>query len=369
MKRLILCAAVIILSALTSCDDLYNDAFSDSKSSVKYYGYVTTTSSLYSYEVIEDGSFSQIGTPFTGLSSAQRIAAHPSGDYIYVASNGSILCFKTEDNGSLTPLAPLVSSVNYYTMVVHPSGKYLYAIAVSASVDPKVYIYNINSDGTLSFLNTAQRPGANGANNAIVIDSSGSRLFLSGAVVGGSTTYYIWTFTIGTDGNIIPTSASAYEDFGTSIINMTIHPSKDYLYAILLSNSLHALKINSNGSFTAINSDTLILNDIKISASGKNIFTTLPGSVSRSYGVLNTGAFYKISDNTNLPGAAQKFIEVHPNGKYVYNTDTSATYKSLICYAADPGGSLSVRTLTAECSPLNPIDVKIISKTVFGESK
>ncbi len=361
MKRFIFCAVLIILSAFTACEnDMFNDAFNDNKSKVKYYGYVIAGTSLYSNEVLEDGSFKQIGAPVTGLTSPQRISVHPSGDFIYVAASGSILCYKTGDDGALTPLAPLVNGIVNYDMVIHPSGKYLYAIS---RVAPNINIYSINPDGTLINLGTILIPGTTSC--AIAINLSGSKFFLSYT---NGTSSYLESYTISDNGNLTYVTSISYGD-SSRVISMAVHQSMEYLYAVFNGTDVKEFNINSNGSLTQITLINLLwANDVKVSTTAKNIYITpYPASVaSLSYGILNTGTLYKISDNNTLPAAAQNYIEVHPNGKYVYTTESSGTYKSLICYTAELNGSLTYKSLTADCSPSNPLHVKICGKTVYG---
>ncbi len=354
MKKLILYAVLIIVSALTACDDMFNDAFSDVAPKTKYYGYVTTTSSLYSYEVLEDGSFQQIGAPVTGLNASQRIAVHPSGDYIYVAATGSILCYKTEDDGALTALAPLVNgAVAYQNLVVHPSGKYLYAISSASSVNC-VYIYNINPDGSLVY--NSITTDVSGISQGIAINPSGTRVFVAKDI-----SNQIRSYGVGNTGILNDMKTITSTDVPG---NLVVHSSGNYLYCAS-GNSALSMNILSDGSLTQINNlIATSTSDIALHPSNKYIYTTYNDISFYNFGVLNTGGLIGVSPGITISGSQHNYIGIHPNGKYVYIADKS-TNSSLISYTADAAGSLSFNTMTAKTS-LPPIDIKIVSKTVYG---
>ncbi len=360
MKRFILCAVIIILSAFTACEnDMFNDAFSDNKSSVKYYGYVTTTSSLYSYEVLEDGSFQQIGAPVTGLTLPRRIAVHPSGDNIYVAVKNSILCYKVGDNGALTPLTPLINTIDNENMAVHPSGKYLYAINTADSL----YTYNITQDGSLVYNSKTIDTGTNIFNRGIAVSPSGSWVYGSKAIDGSQ---YICYYEVENNGklNYINRLVAA-----NVVQNVIIHPSGNYLYCAT-SSSLMSMNILQDGSLTIINDlSGAGSSDIILHPLNKYLYGTNQGAsyTFSNFGIMNNGALLKISVNSDISSSTKNCIAVHPNGKYVYFADRS-TNSSLISFTADSAGSLAYNTMTAKTAEL-PFDIKIVSKTVFGNNK
>ncbi len=358
MKRFILYAVLIILSALTACDDMFNDAFSDNKSSVKYYGYVTTTNSLYSYEVLEDGSFKQIGAPVTGLILPQRIAVHPSGDYIYVAVKNSILCYRVGDNGVLTPLSPLINTIENQNMAVHPSGKYLYAI----NKDDAFYTYNINQDGSLIYNSKTVDTGAAVYNRGITINPSGTTVFGSKSMDG---LQYICYYEVENTGKLKYINKLVLPN---PVWNVIVHPSGNYLYCGT-SSTIVSMNILPDGSLTLIN--TLSFGtcsiDIILHPSNKYLYGTSNVTSFSNFGILNNGDLMSISQNLTVPDSDQNFMAIHPNGKYVYITDRDVAHSLLICYTADAAGSLAYNTMTAKTAEL-PIDIKIVSKTVFGEN-
>ena len=365
MKRLLFCAVLIILSVFTSCDDMYNDAFSDNKSSVKYYGYVTTTNSLYSYAILEDGSFQQIGSPVTGLTLPRRISVHPSGDYIYVAVRNSILCYKVGDDGALTPLTPLINTIENENMAVHPSGKYLYAINTTNSF----CTYNINQDGSLVYNSTTVDAGTNIFNRGIAISPSGIIVFASKAItVATVSCQRIYSYVVGNNGMLTEVS---FLDTANVVKNIIVHHSGNYLYCIT-SSTMMSMNIHQDGSLTLIN-DLPIAGtgtcDIILHPSNKYLYGTNSAAplTFSNFGIMNNGALLQISQNSDIPASSKNFISVHPNGKYVYFADRS-TNSSLICFTADSAGSLAYNMMTAKTAEL-PIDIKIVSKRVFGENK
>jgi 6-phosphogluconolactonase (cycloisomerase 2 family) len=355
MKRLILYAAGIILSAFTACGDLYNDAFSDVNSKVKYFSYVTTTSSLYSYEVLEDGSFRQLGSPVTGLTNPRRIAVHPSGDYLYVAAGGSILCYKTGDDGALNPLAPLVNdSISYENIAVHPSGKYLYSVSLT-SID--IYAYGINPDGTLTLISTTT---AHPTSNCygLAIEPSGRRVFITLNASDAVNSYLV-----AENGDLTNVRISSV---GSNPGNLVIHPSGKSLYCG--GGAFWGRSILADGSLTAMVGSGSPATNILIHPANKYLYTTSSTTNFKNYNVSEIGSLVSIGDSLTVFQSGLSSIAAHPSGKYVYFADVNTFNYRLISYTSDAAGSLSFNTVTTLYTEA-PVDIKICVKNVFGESE
>ncbi|PKL15823.1 MAG: hypothetical protein CVV49_19465 [Spirochaetae bacterium HGW-Spirochaetae-5] len=352
MKRLLFCAVLIILSALTSCDDMYSDAFSDATPKVKYYGYVTTTNSLYSYEVIEDGSLQQIGSPVTGLTTPRRIAVHPSGDYIYVAAGGSILCYKTGDDGALTPLAPLVNApISYENIAVHPSGKFLYAVSLTSR---DIYAYGINPEGTLTLISATTAHVTSNC-KGLAIELSGRRVFIS---LPNSDS--IVSYLVAENGDLTNVKISSV---GSAPGNLVIHPSGKSIYCA--GGGFWGRGILADGSLTATVGSGSPATDILIHPANKYLYTTNSASgFFRNYNVSVTGSLVSIGDSLTVGSSALGSIVAHPSGKYVYFADVASLNYRLVSYTSDAVGSLSFNTVTTLFTEA-PVDIKICAKTIY----
>jgi len=196
----------------------------------------------------ETGMFAQVpGSPFRSVGrSPFFITFHPSGRYVYVATNfDGVLAFKFDlDSGALSPIdgMPYPSGKRTRSLAMHPSGHFLYA---SNSYSNTISAYGIDpATGKLTDLDGSPFP----AGDTAPVDSKLAAL-LKYPVSAGGVPYYV---AIPPSGrflyvtNWLSSSLSAFridpdngtlsllDDFpritGINPYAVSIHPSGQFLY-------------------------------------------------------------------------------------------------------------------------------------------
>ena len=364
MKKFILYAVLIILSTFTSCDDMYTDLNKNSKSTVKYFTYVTTSdNSLYAYQNLEDGSLVQIGSKISipAMVSRRVIAVHPSGDYIYLSSAASIKCYGVNNDGTLSPVSTTANSS--YNLVVHPSGRYLYSVNSGTGIA----CYSINPDGSLLFIESVIPLDITGAPYGITIDPLGSKLLITTESNG-----YIHLLNIAGDGKLtdINRSTDLY-----SWKNIVFDPTGKFIYAV---NTTRVMGFNFNVSgdlnTTPIKEiiDTTVSN-IAAHPSGKYLYYNfnLSGELNvKIYQITNMGTLISLGTTETLASLGTEEIAAHPDGKYLYVGYFSGL-NALSYYQITPGGNLIFQGFTPffdGAASITSTAIGICAKTVFGDN-
>ncbi|PKL15822.1 MAG: hypothetical protein CVV49_19460 [Spirochaetae bacterium HGW-Spirochaetae-5] len=369
MKRLTLCAVLIILSAFTACDDMFNDAFSDATPKVKYFGYVTTTTNrLYSYRVMESGIFEAVSTPATIVSTIAnpaRITIHPSNDFIYVAAQTFILAYKVNDDGSLTSVGQFFNGISSSLVAIHPSGEFLYSISNSNSI---IQFYRINSDGSLVYVTQHTPAIITPTNCALKVNPSGTRLYVT--AVNGTTSYII-SYGVLSDGQLTDEKQSSINN-ATAYVGKSIYINKNgsHLYSTggLGSSYIIGFILNSDGTAT-FNHLTTSTNsrDIVVNQSETFLYSseTQAGKGIMMYGIYSDYSLYSIG-YTPVLAATPSFMGLHPDGRFLYQADT--TNKFITVYNMNQGGNLTYNGIACTFNNASEytVDVKIAAKTVYG---
>ena len=389
MKRLILCAVLIIIPALTSCDDMFNEAFSDATPKVKYFWYVTTaTNKLYSYRVLESGIFEAVGTPATIVSTIAnpaRITIHPSNDFIYVPTNGSILCYKVNEDGSLTSVGLISNGITNSLLAMHPSGKFLFSISSATGASTHILLYNINGDGSLSYNNeyipaiidnNAPIEPLSGKTCAIKLSNDGKKLYVTATYTetnpGSTTLDHLISYSVSADGQLTSEKITSFNnsalEFGDSIY---IHPNGEFLYASAGPTYILKLRLNTDGTATALFlANSVYSKDIFINQTGTFLYSSeATGQGIAMFGIYSDGSLYSIGHTPVMTGTQPSFIAEHPDGHYLYQADTNNKY--IVVYNMNPGGNLTYNGIACTFNNTNEysIDVKICAKTIYGANK
>ncbi len=369
MKRLILYAVLIIISALTACDDMFNDAFSDATPKVKYFGYVTTaTHKLYSYRVLESGIFEAVGTPETIVSTIAnpaRITIHPSNDFIYVAAQTFILAYKVNDDGSLTSVGQFFNGISSSLVTIHPSGKFLYSISNSNSI---IQFYRINSDGSLSYVTQYTPVTITPTSCALKVNPSGTRLYVT--AINGAISYII-SYIVSSDGQLTDEKQSFISNV-TAYVGKSIYLSKNgsHLYSTggLGSSYIIGFVLNSDGTAT-FNHLTTSTNsrDIVVNQSETFLYSSETQATKgiMMYGIFSDYSLYSIG-YTPVLASAPGFMDLHPDGSSLYQADSNN--KFVIVFNMNQGGNLTYNGIACTFNNTNEfsIDVKICAKTIYG---
>lgn len=151
-----------------------------------------------------------------------------SSDYMYVAIPGSneIVIYREDPNsGILTQLvgSPILAGLAVQSLVIHPSGKFLYA---ANTAENDVSLFTISSGGGLTEITPRTVVGS--APNLIAMDAAGTFLY-----VGNSGSKDLSVFSINASNGaltlVVQTSGQT-APIGLSPINMQVSPSGGVLY-------------------------------------------------------------------------------------------------------------------------------------------
>jgi 6-phosphogluconolactonase (cycloisomerase 2 family) len=371
---------------------MFNDAFSDATPKVKYFGYVTTsTNRLYSYRVLESGIFEAVGTPATivsNIANPARITIHPSNDFIYLPTNGSILCYKINNDGSLSSVGIINNGIANSLLTIHPSGKFLYSISSATGNSTHILLYNINEYGTLIYVDEFipnivdsfippldPIEPISGKTCAIRLSNDGKKLYITAIY---SETYpsntfdYLISYSVSADGQLTSEKITSFNnsalEFGDSIY---IHPNGEFLYASAGPTYILKLRLNTDGTATGLFlANSVYSKDIFINQTGTFLYSSeATGQGIAMFGIYSDGSLYSIGHTPVMTGTQPSFIAEHPDGHYLYQADTSNKY--IVVYNMNPGGNLTYNGIA--CTFNNAleysIDVKIVGKTVYGANK
>jgi 6-phosphogluconolactonase len=246
------------------------------------------------------GVLTQItGSPYSVGDGAHSLVLHPSGKYLYVANPGEsendVSLFTIAGNGVLTEVFPRATVMPLGNepeqLAMDPSGKYLY---VMNSASENISVFSINATtGTLTQL--AGSPFSIGLSPLnMQVSPSGKFLFVTG--VGTVFTSYIEAFSIHSG---VLAYASLTPSDGVNPYGLVINPAGNYLYVgNTSSNSLTIFSIASNGTLTQVAGSPLadIYNGpVALQMDPKGLFLYVANQSS------NNIAVYSIDASTGLP--------------------------------------------------------------------
>jgi 6-phosphogluconolactonase len=238
------------------------------------------------------------------------------GTYTHKTESKGIYAYRFDPGvGKLSPLGVAAESEDPSFLVVHPSGKYLYAVneidhfggqksgAVSAfSIDPKT--------GKLTMLNQAATQGAGPCH--ISVDKTG-KFALAANYDGGS----IAVFPIREDGSLAP--ASAFVQHSGSSVNKERQEGP------------HAHWIGTSPDNRFALAADLGLDEILVYR-----FNAAKGTLTP-----NTPLFAKLN-----PGAGPRHLVFHPNGKFAYMLTEMGSSVAAFAYKAGSGSLSSLQTVS-----------------------
>ncbi len=274
-----------------------------------------------------------------------------SGHYMYVAIPGSneIVVYREDPNsGILTQLvgSPVIAGQAVQSLVVHPSGKVLFA-ANSGEGDVSIFTIAANGEITLQPPNTL----VGTAPTLLAMDPGGNYLY-----VGNSGSYNISVFSISTAGatpTLTQVTGSPFP-IGMTPINMEVSPAGGFLYV--------------TGAGTSTGSNTGYIEVFSLSS---GILTPLSDSPfitgANPYGlaITSSGGFLYTAnnlddslseftvDNSTTPGSLSQFANsplgqpypspyallIDKTGTYMYVANQASTFVTAYSIGAD--GSLS----------------------------
>lgn len=287
---------------------MYNDAVDDLRTEYSYFLAVANSSTTNKISIIsiESTSLSGLSQTSTG-SQVDYVAAHPTGNYLYVTDSGSkkILMYKVLDNGSLEVLGTgfITTAGIPGAIKVHPSGNYAYVANYGTSFD--VSRYQIDNNGILSFQDSIV-PSGSASSYRMAIDKTGTYLYVLTINIGSSV---LDQFQISGSLNKVK-----YINYGgITPKDVVVHPNGQYVYVTSGGN------INlyyNNGSLQphgSISGDGIMI----IHPSGDFLYTVDSSSTnSKTYQINSDGTLIDVNNSTSVGGDPRDLI-VDPKGNYL----------------------------------------------------
>jgi 6-phosphogluconolactonase (cycloisomerase 2 family) len=244
-----------------------------------------------------------------------------SGDLLYVAnSNASNLTIAgftiASAKLSVTNSSPYSVGVTPYSVAVTPDNAFLYVGTLAG-----IYVYTINSDGSLTVGNSGTPVGSSGA-VAMKVDTTG------GYLLAADTSPAAYLYTINSDGTLTADGSAVPLDSGNTS-HMVISPSDQLVYISLGTGGVDILTFD-NGSATLSktnlripprssgNSDAGLATD----PNGKYLFVTETGvNGVRMMNIGSTGNVTEVSGSPFKTGLGPSSVMVDDTGAYVYVTN------------------------------------------------
>jgi 6-phosphogluconolactonase len=265
-----------------------------------------------------------------GSSSHSSGASH--NGYISLPATGQVTLLHINNSSgaiSFGAQTPLVEGTSPVAVILHPSGKYLYAVN---SLGDSISIFNVAGDGTLT-LSAPPTPAGSGP-RAAAIDSSGNYLLVSNTFSND-----VSVFAIGSSGATLSEPQSFYAGPGPTDLKITgnfvyvVNPDIAKVQAFSLNPSDGSLTSTPKSPFAAGTG----LNAIAIDPSGQFLFTA--NSSDKTYGTVSvftidsgSGDLTQIlgSPFCSIPGCTGTgpgpgALAVDPSGKFLYVSTTGST--------------------------------------------
>lgn len=281
-----------------------------------------------------------------------------SSHYVYAAlpASSQIAAFREDPNsGVLTALSgsPFTLGNGPQSIVIHPSGKFLYAVN-GAQSDDDVSLFTIAGDGALS--EVTPRVPVGSVPKIAVIDGAGAFLYVAN---GGSNS--VSAFSIDSSGGALTAVPGSPFPVGLSPLDMKLNPAGNVLYVTGQPNILASFSLSS-GVLTLVDRSTFSNepgngpNSIAIDPGGTHLYTanTLDNSIS-IFTIDASGTFTETLDSPfgEAIGANPQSLLVDSSGTFLYVANTASN--NIAAYKITSGtGSLTVLSTSPFASEAQP---------------
>jgi len=277
-----------------------------------------------------------------GSKSSSSSGASHNG-YISVPATGSVMLLHINNStGAITlgPETPPVVGNSPTAVVLHPSGKFLYAVN---SKGDSISIFNVAGDGTLTLIATPT-PACCGP-SAAVIDPSGNYLLVTNNVFNGT----VSVFAIGSGGGTLSPVQGSPFPAGPGPTDLKI-TSKNFVYVVNPGIAkVEGFSLNPSNGFLTPSSQPPVsagagLNAIAIDPTGRFLYTanTSDNTVSAftidpSSGFLNSiqGSPYCSTPGCTGAGSGPGALAVDTSARFLY-VSTPGSSDSIWVFTIDP---------------------------------
>lgn len=295
------------------------------------------------------GELTQLSeSPYTVGNGAQSVVIHPSGKYLYVANPGQdendISLFDINNDGTVTEVTPRTQAGTLpYLMAMDPAGNYLYVANESSN---NVSVYSIAS-GTGVLTPVAGSPfPINLSAKSMQLAPSGNFLYVSAPSTG---TGFIAVFSVNA-GVLSSSPISITPTADNDPAGMAINPAGTYLYtANSTASSISIYSINSTtGALTQVNQSPLADTSahpvaLILDPTGNYLYVANQGSNNIGTYSITSGSGFPVAITDSPFGSETNpsFLALDPNGNYLF--------------VGNQGGSAGIEAFGNNAGSLNTI--------------
>jgi 6-phosphogluconolactonase (cycloisomerase 2 family) len=288
------------------------------------YAAIPTTDQIVAFrEDPNSGILTQLAvSPITAGPSVHALVIHPSGKFLYAANagEGDVSLFTISSAGALTEVIPRTVVGNAPTVLAMDSGgAYLY---VGNSGDNSVSVFSISAtNGALTPVLQTSGPTVPLGITPINMEVSAGFLYVTGTGLPG----YIEVFSI-SQGVLTPLSPASFFFTGTNPYGLAISPNGSYLYtANNIDNSISEFTISAGSLSQFANSPigqqsgTSTPVALLIDNSGKYLYAANQGSTNLTgYLIGSDGGISLMTTSPFVTAAEPSVLATDPAGKYLF---------------------------------------------------
>jgi len=262
-----------------------------------------------------------------------------SSHYVYatIPAVNQVKAYREDPNsGVLTEIqgSPYPVGVGANSVVIHPSGKYLY-VANPGQLENDISLFDIASNGSLTEITPRTPVGSSASQPAyLAMDPAGGYLYV--ANIGSNN---ISVFSIDSSSGALTQVPNSPFGVGLPPVNLKVTPSGDYLYV-----TASGGQVGDDGSIVAFSASAGVLtnlgtvssaglnpNGLAVEPSGSNVFVANTGSGTIAiFAIGATGTppgSLSISGNpiATTPNIAPVSLIFDPAGAYLYVADQGSS--------------------------------------------
>jgi len=288
-----------------------------------------------------------------GFFSSQTTPVTTTGDYLYVgnANNTYLAGFGISSSGTLSVLnnSPYNNGVAAVSLAVTPANSYLYAGTTNG-----IYGYTINSDGSITVLNSGNPLAQDLVSTAMQVDSTGGFLLAVG-ISTSTQTQSIGIYQIGSAGLLTALTGSPlalYTGKGSTatVVAPTailITPNNSYVYASLGTLGVQVLTLGTGGALSTGSAAT-ILPPLSTSTSPADagvasdpnslfLFVAELNTGLREFSIGTGGSLKEVSGSPYAVGTGPTSVIMDATGSYVYVANKGSNNISAFTLTATSG--------------------------------
>lgn len=296
------------------------------------------------------------GSPIAAGQAVESLVIHPTGKYLYAANSGSnnISLYTISSTGGLTEVTPrTVTGTSPTLLVMDAGGNFLYA-ANTGSFDISVYSINASSGALTPVTQSsgATAPiGLQALNMALT--PAGDKLYVTGQGALG----YIEEFPVSQGVLGQPVATSPFTT-GTNPYGLVIDQSGTHLYtANKADNSISEFTINADGSLTEFVSSPVgesysAPTSLLIDKSGKFLYVTNQGSSNTAaYSIGSDGGLTLLGNSPFGAGAQPSVLATDSSGKFLFVGNQSSPVIQSFTLNTSNGTLTSVSSYSVGANP------------------